>query len=369
MERVGIGVIGCGIGSWHLDGYAEDKRACVIALAGQDDRCAQLANDHGVPHVYSDHRELLTRPDIDAVSIAVPNFLHAPIGLDALAAGKHVLMEKPLANTVEDAERLVRAAEESGLVLGIVFNRRSRADMQVLRKHMLAGHLGEVYHARAFWRRRSGIPGLGSWFTSKEAAGGGPLIDLGVHVLDMALWLMTEPEIVRVSGVTYAKLGPRGVGNWGGSRFQVSKENPYEVEDLAIAMLRTSGGATINLEASWAEYSGITDEFGVYLLGDRGGAELHVKDYATVDTLRLFGDLDGVPLGTMPRLQPKKVTQGHAEIISRFLDSIMDGVPMSPDGREGLSRTRLIDSIYRSAAEGREIETLVSVSTSEVRAA
>lgn len=356
METVGVGVIGCGIGKWHLEGYDTEPRARVLAISGLEDRCKELANEHNVPDVYTDYREMLARPDIQAVSIAVPNFLHVPIGLDAIAAGKHVLIEKPLARTTDEGEKLVRAAEDAGLVLGIVFNRRSRADMQVLKRAIDHGELGEIYHARAYWNRRAGIPGLGSWFTSKEGAGGGPLIDLGVHVLDMALWLMDEPTVLRASAATYAKLGPQGIGNWSGERFSVTAEKRYEVEDFATAFLRTDRGSTLYLEASWAEFSSRTDEFGVALLGSKGGAELYVKDYATVGTLKLFTYQDGVQMDTMPHLPLKVPSAGHGEIINGFLDSIIDGVPMLPDGRKGLERTALIDAIYASAADGREVE-------------
>ncbi len=142
METVGVGVIGCGIGKWHLEGYDTDPRARVLAISGLEDRCKELAISHNVPDVYTDYREMLARPDIQAVSIAVPNFLHVPIGLDAIAAGKHVLIEKPLARNTEEGERLVRAAEDAGLVLGIVFNRRSRSDMQVLKQLHRPGRAG-----------------------------------------------------------------------------------------------------------------------------------------------------------------------------------------------------------------------------------
>lgn len=356
MERVGVGVIGCGIGKWHVEGYREEPRADIIALAGLDtQRCNEVAAEANVPNVYEDYHQLLNRQDIAAVSIAVPNFLHVPIGLDAIAAGKHVLMEKPLARHEAEAETLVRAAADAGVVLGIAFNRRARSDMQVLKRHIDEGALGRIYHAKAFWRRRSGIPGLGTWFTSKEQAGGGPLIDLGVHVLDMVLWAMGEPEIVAVSGATYAEIGPQGIGNWSDDRFKRADTYPYEVEDLAVGLLRTSTGATIFVEASWAAHTSDTDEFGIYLLGSKGGAELHVKDYATADTLRLFSTLDGVPIDSTPRLPVKPPGAGHREIISSFLDSICNGTPMTPSGNDGLRRTRLIDAIYRSAEERREL--------------
>jgi predicted dehydrogenase len=366
MERVGVGVIGCGIGKWHLEGFSQDPRADIVAIAGLDfDRCNQNAEIHRVPNVYADYHQLLERADITAISVAVPNFLHAQIGLDAIAAGKHVLMEKPLARNEEEGATLVRAAQDAGLVLGILFNRRARADMEVLKAHIEQGGLGNVYHAKAFWRRRSGIPGLGSWFTSKELAGGGPLIDLGVHVLDMVLWQMGNPEIATVSASTYAELGPQGIGHWQGNRFAVETTSNYDVEDLAVAYMRTTAGASIFLEASWAAHSGDTDEFGIYLLGDKGGAELHVKDYATVDTLRLFGNINGIPVDTTARLPQKAPGAGHAQIVSAFLDSIIAGVPMSPSGEEGLERTRILDAIYQSAEEGRELSLVPAALASQ----
>ncbi len=357
MNRVGVGVIGCGIGKWHIEGYRKDPRADIIALSGLDtDRCTEIATECNVPNLYEDYHLLLERADVQAVSIAVPNFLHVPVGLDAVAAGKHVLMEKPLARNEAEGAQLVRAADEAGLILGMAFNRRARSDMEVLKAHIDRGGLGRIYHAKAFWRRRSGIPGMGTWFTSKDRAGGGPLIDLGVHVLDMVLWAMGEPEIVSVSGATYAELGPKGLGSWTGNRFRDVASNGFEVEDLGVGFLRTSDGATIFLEASWTAHTSDTDEFGIYLLGDNGGAELHVKDYETSNTLRLFSTIDGVPFDSVPRLPSKPPGAGHAEIISTFLDAIIDGHAMSPSGEEGLSRTRILDAIYRSSQEGREIE-------------
>jgi predicted dehydrogenase len=356
MDQVRVGVIGCGIGAWHVEGYAEEPRAKVVALAGLDtDRCLRLAKEHDIPHVVGDYQELLEKVEVDAISIAVPNHLHVPIGLAAVQAGKHVLIEKPLARNAAEGEELVKAAKATGVVLAIAFNRRARSDMQVLRRHIDDGGLGDIYYAKAYWMRRAGIPGLGTWFTRKEQAGGGPLIDLGVHVLDMALWLMDNPTVVTVSAATYAKLGPQGKGNYAGSRFQAIAGMPYEVEDLATAFLRTSAGATLQLETAWAAYSGVTDEFGVSLFGDKGGAELHVKDYAEVGTLKLFGDMGGAPTDSEPRLRPKARHAGHSEVIRRFIDSILTGAPMSPSGEEGLDRTRLIDAIYRSAELGREV--------------
>lgn len=353
-HKLRIGVIGCGAGKFHVEGYAAEPRVELVALAGMDTaRCHEIANLYSIPHVYEDFTELLAHPHIDAVSIAVPNHLHLPIAVAAFEVGKHVLVEKPLARNVEEGEAMVNAAKQAGKILSISFNRRSRHDMQLVQKEFQRGSFGRVYHAKAFWMRRSGIPGLGTWFTNKDQAGGGPLIDLGVHILDMALWLLGNPRVERVSAATYAELGPAGKGQWQNSRFAAVPDARYEVEDFATALLRMENGMTLQFDASWAAYTRHTDEFGVSLLGSHGGAEIHVKDYAQSGTLKLFGDIDGVPTVTEPTLLN---VHGHGLIIRQFVDSILDGVPANPSGEEGLDRVRLIESIYRSAAEGREIE-------------
>jgi predicted dehydrogenase len=353
-SKLGVGVIGCGVGQLHLQGFAKDPRVQVVAVAGLDeDRCRELAGAFSVQRVYRDYQDLIADPDVKAVTVAVPNILHFPVALAALEAGKHVIVEKPLARTSAESEKIIDAAARANRVLGVVFNRRGRHDVQIVKREVERGALGRVYHARAFWMRRSGIPGLGTWFTSKELAGGGPLIDLGIHVLDMAMWVLDNPRPLRVSAATYAELGPQGRGQWQGGRFPFNPDQPYEVEDLATAMIRFEGRLTLQLDAAWAAYTGHTDEFGLSLLGSDGGAEIHAKDYAQLDTLRLYGQIDDVPTVTIPKLLER---HGHGEILRRFVDSVIDGVPMSPSGEEGLERVRLIEAIYRSAELGREVE-------------
>src|SRR3954447_13759199 len=168
MSQIRVGIIGCGIASFHTSAYAAESRTKMVAIAGLDtDRCRELAAKHNIPNVYSTYEELLANTDVDLVSIAVPNYLHLPVTLAAIKAGKHVLVEKPIARTGAEGEEMVRAAKEAGVILAMAFNRRARADMQVLKRHIDEGGLGKIYYAKAFWMRRAGIPGLGSWFTSK----------------------------------------------------------------------------------------------------------------------------------------------------------------------------------------------------------
>lgn len=348
-----VGVVGCGAGVFHLEGYAEEPRAKVVALAGLDtDRCQQLAKKYDIPAIYREYQELLADPDIDAVSLAVPNHLHMPVTIAALEAGKHVLVEKPLARNAAEGQQMVEAARRTGKKLAVAFNRRYRHDVQLVAQAVRDGQFGRVYYAKAFWMRRSGIPGLGTWFTNKELAGGGPLIDLGVHVLDMALYMMGNPKPVTVSAMTFSEIGRQGRGQWLGSRFPFNPDVPYEVEDLATAFIRLDNGGVLQLETSWAAYTGANDDFGVSLMGSNGGAEIYVKDYALTGTLKVFEDFQDVPQVSEPKLLKY---HGHAEVIKNFVTAILDDTPLSPSGEEGLDRTRIVDAIYRSAELGREI--------------
>src|SRR5690606_32877542 len=271
-EPLRVGVVGLGFaGQAALRGFLDTPGVEVIGLAGLEvDRLAELGEKHQIPHLYQHWEDLLARDDLDAISIATPNQLHEPIAVAALEGGRHVLCEKPLARTGVEAEKIVQAAIDNNRVLRVCFNHRERGDVQVLKRHIDAGELGRIYYAKTHWIRRNGIPGLGSWFTSKELAGGGPLIDLGVHMLDMTLYLLGEPKVLTASATTFAELGPRGLG---GSTY-AAKHNvgsAYEVEDLATAYLRLEGGSVLHLEVSWARHRESGDHFGREPCGPDGG--------------------------------------------------------------------------------------------------
>jgi predicted dehydrogenase len=182
-------------------------------------------------------------------------------------------------------------------------------------------------------------------------AGGGPLIDLGVHMVDMALFLMGNPEVESVSCATYAELGPQGRGGWTGKGLMTG-DRPYEVEDLATAFIRLSGGATLNLETGWAVYRESSDDFGVTLYGTDGGAEMKVKNYGTSDTVRIFTDVAGVPAVVVPEIEPR---EGHLAVVRRFVETIRGGQWEGQHGEDGLDRARIIDACYASALGNREV--------------
>jgi predicted dehydrogenase len=353
VERLRVGVVGLGwAGEQHLKNYLRIPKVEPGALAGlEEPKLRELGQRYGVPNLYGDYEELVAREDLDAISICAPNHLHAPVAIAALKSGKHVLCEKPLARTGVEAEGIVRAAREAGRVVHIAFTQRERGDVQVLKRHIMDGRLGRIYHVKATWMRRNGIPGMGSWFTNKELAGGGPLIDLGVHMIDMALYLMDEPEIESVSCATYAELGPQGRGGRGDAKTLIADAS-YEVEDLATAFIRLSGGATLNLEAGWAAYRESGDDFGLTLYGTEGGAQMKVRNYATKDTVRIYTDVAGVPAVVVPEIEPR---EGHLAVVRRFVETVRSGEWEGEVGEEGLRRARVIDACYTSALEHREV--------------
>jgi predicted dehydrogenase len=359
--RLKVGVIGAGVGALHLASYAQLPQVEIVALAGlDDDRVRRVAAEYHVPRTYREYEHMLAAPDVDAVSVCLPNALHTPVSIAALQAGKHVLVEKPLARNAAEAQAIVDAASAHDRVLMVSFDKRFRNDVQWIKQYIDSGAIGTIYYAKAHWMRRAGIPRLGSWFVSKELAGGGPLIDLGVHVLDIAMYLMGEPEPVAVSANTYAAFGPRGLKGWVGREQFSDEQLGYEVEDLGTGFVRLAGdGArthpqtTLLLEASWGTHSTASDDFGVTLYGSEGGVELMVRNYTYENTVRVFTDVGGAPVDMAPKIA--KGAGGHGEVIRRFVTAILDGSPASPSSAEGLRRAAVLDACYLSAAEGHEV--------------
>lgn len=352
-DTLRVGVVGLGFaGQTHLKSYLQIPGIEVVGLAGlETDRLQALGSEHGIGYLHEHWEDLLAHDDIDVISVGTPTFLHAPITVAALESGRHVLSEKPIATSAAEGEAMVRAARAGRRVLQVAFNHRRRGDVQTLRRFIEDGALGDIYHAKASWLRRNGIPGAGSWFTNMSMAGGGPLIDLGVHMLDMALHLLGEPVVESASAATYAELGPRGRGASAYSAKQVVG-SAYEVEDLGTAFLRLAGGATLLLEASWATYRESGDLYGVTLFGNDGGAEIRSRNYGWEDTLRIYTDVHGQPVELNPELTRG---EGHLAVIRSFVEAIRSGDWESHDGSEGLTRARVIDACYASARAGREV--------------
>jgi len=355
-----VGVVGLGYaGTTHLTSFAAIPGVEVIALAGKEaDRLATLGAEYALPHLFADWQQLVALPELDVVSIATPNALHHPIAVAALAAGKHVFCEKPLALNTAEAAEMVQAAKDNDRVLEVAFNHRRRADVQFARRYLDEVGIGRIYHSRASWKRRAGIPGLFSWFTSKSMAGGGALIDLGPHVLDSLLFLLGEPRVVAVSAVTHGELGRAGHGAMDkqeqmASTAQTGASSAFEVEDLASALFRLDDGSSVAFEISWAGHTVDDEDISIELLGVDGGLRLFVPRYASDDTLRMYRDVAGEPVTIVPEVH---VPGGeHPLVIAEFVDAVRGDDWNSHRGDFALHRTAVLDACYRSAAEGREV--------------
>jgi predicted dehydrogenase len=350
-----VGVIGVGwAGQQHLAAYHDHPDADIVAIAGiEQPVLRETGARYGAEHLVERWEDVLELDGLDAVSVCVPTFLHAPIAVAALGRGIHTLSEKPMARNGEEAEAMVAAARAADRVLAVSFQRRARGDISTLKALVDAGRLGRPYYAKGFWMRRTGIPTIGSWFTRAELAGGGPMVDIGVHVLDYALHLLGDQRVTAVNASTYNLLGSAGFGSDPDSgKSGAVDPTTFEVEDLATAFLRLEGGATLLVEVSWAAHRPAADEYGITLFGTEGGAELRVVNHAPSGSLRLFTDEGGVPAET--RLSAP-VHRGHDAVVEEFIAAIRSGDYTGHDGAAAARLTHVVDACYRSAAEQREI--------------
>jgi predicted dehydrogenase len=350
-----VGVIGLGwAGQQHIAAYDALPGAQVVAIAGLEEPVrGKLAARYPIEHQAARWEDLLDVDGLDAVSVAVPTFLHAPITIAALEHGLHVLCEKPIALNGAEADAMVQAARTADRVLEVAFNHRQRGDIQELKAVIDAGRLGHPYYAKAWWLRRTGIPTLGSWFTRAELAGGGPLVDIGVHVLDYSLFLLDHPEVVAVTASTYDLLASAGFGSSPSSKKTgATDEKTFDVEDLASVFMRLADGGTLLVEASWAAHRRDGDEFGITLYGTEGGAELIVDDYAPKGALQVFTDDGGAAMATSV---PVKAGRGHKAVVEQFAQRVRSGSWRQHDGSGAAALAHIVDACYRSSAEQREI--------------
>ena len=294
-ETLNAGVVGLRMGREHVDGFGKSK-ANVLAVCDIDAaKVKAVQEEFAVPMAFADFDEMLACEDLDVVSIALPNHLHEPFTVKALEAGKHVLCEKPMAMNATEAQRMVDASASAGLKLMIRFNFRFQPASRVLKQYVDAGELGDVYYARTAWIRKRGFPGLGSWFVQKKLSGGGPLIDLGVHRLDLALWLMGYPRAVSVSAGCYSHLA---------KQLADSAAASVDVEDLAVAFIRLDNGAVLLLEASWA-LNCEREEIWTTLFGTKGGAEQRYVHASAGFEVGMWKEIHGSMAEVTPLSRPR----------------------------------------------------------------
>ena len=344
MNPLRVGVIGLGIGRKHIEGYRSHPGCEVVALCDLDEnRLSAMSDEFRIPGKYRDTRAMFAEAKLDVVSICTPNSLHRPLAEEAFAAGCHVLCEKPIATSAADGEAMIDAAETAGKRLGINFSFRFTAQAAALKARVDAGDLGEIYYGRTLWLRRRGVPGWGGWFGQKKMAGGGPLIDLGVHRLDLALWLMDYPEPAWVLGQTWNALTGDAIADSG---------NKFDVEDFAAGTIRFKTGQMLSLEASWAGNQRQNERMETRLYGTKGGLVQENVGEGYDFRAELTRERDGA-LWDETLHEPAPVPPPS---MWHFVEAIREDQPHPAPGREGLIVQRLLDALYESAATGEPVK-------------
>lgn len=352
MKKLRIGIIGNGgiaMGA-HVPAYKGMDNVEIVAACDIIEERARRVSDEfgGKPAVFTDYKELLKLPDLDAVDICTPNYLHSIIAVDALESGLHVFCEKPDAISVEEAVRMQKAAQTSGKILMVMRNNRFHTASQYLKNYIAQGKAGEIYAGRCGWQRRRGIPGKGGWFTTKEQSGGGPLIDLGVHMIDLAIWLMGSPTPVAVSGSTYCKFAnDETKSDSVHSQFGDSKEDGiFDVEDLAMGFIKFDNGACLQIEFSWASNIEKERNF-VELRGTKAGFTWDGGD------VKIFTEEGGELVDLKPHCSGS--ANGHEMNLRHFADVLLNGADPCFVPQQGVDMIKILSAIYQSAETGREV--------------
>lgn len=344
MEGLRAGVIGLGMGRAHIRGYREHPQVDVAAIADIDgDRLQKVGDEYGIASRYHTAEEMLEKERLDIVSVATPNAMHKPLAILAFEHGCHVLTEKPMAMSAKEGTEMISAAEKAGKRLMINFSFRFTPQTMALKREVETGILGDVYFGRTEWHRRRGIPKFGGWFGQKSLSGGGPLIDLGVHRLDLALWLMGYPKPVWVMGSAYSHIADR----------LASEEHvKFDVEDLAVGLIKFQNGATLEVEASWAGNIGEKELMTTKLLGTKGGLIQRNLDEGYGFEAEIYLERNGslFDMRLSPASPPVPPAMYH------FADAIFSDTPHIATGEEGLTVMKLLDAIYESSEKGTPIQ-------------
>lgn len=353
-NKLRIGLVGIGgMGNLHIDCYAGMPDVEIVGLCdiveGRAEAARKAHNLSEAVITCTDFHELITRDDIDAIDIATPNYMHPVIAIAAMKAGKHVFSEKPDCITVEQAEEMKTTSEQTGKVLMVMRNNRWYEPSKYIKTFINEGKAGEIYSGRCGWIRRRGIPGKGGWFTTKSQSGGGPLIDLGVHMIDLSIWLMGNPRPVAVSGCTYMKFAENDAKSDSiHSQFGEAKsDGTFDVEDLAMGFIRFDNGACLQIEFSWASNIEKEEKF-VELRGTKAGFSWRDETKLSIYTENEKGECYDIN-------PPFEGVNGHGRNLRHFIDVILYGTEPDFIPQQGVNMIKILNAIYESAKTGREI--------------
>ncbi len=351
MSKLKLAMVGVGnIANTHMTSYSKNSNVELYALCDiNPDRLKLMGEKFGVTRLYTDEREMLDAlPEIEAVDVCTWNAAHAPCTIMALEAGKNVLCEKPMAMNVAEAEAMKAAAEKAGKLLMIGFVRRFGRDCDIVSELIKDGTMGEVYYAKTQNIRRNGNPG--GWFGEMAKSGGGPLIDLGVHSIDLVRYLMGKPRAVSVYGATYAKLGSRPNIKTK-KAYVASSATDHDIcdcEDLASVMVRFDNGATLFVEMSYSLNTG-SEENSTQLFGTKAGVKMS-------DNVTLYTETDGY-LSNIT-LEGSTGLDFHGAFdaeTAHFVNCCQNSTPCRNTAEDGIELMKILCAAYESAKTGHEV--------------
>lgn len=353
---VKVGIIGCGgiAKGKHLPALAQVEEVEMVAFCDiLVERAEEAKEIYGTTDakVYTDYKELLAENELDVVHVLTPNSSHAELSIAAMEAGSHVMCEKPMAKTSEEAREMIAASNRTGKKLTIGYQNRFRTDSRYLHEVCEEGELGEIYSAKAHAIRRRAVPTWGV-FLDEEAQGGGPLIDIGTHALDLTLWMMNNYKPKYVVGKTYHKLSQtkNAANAWG-----PWDPEKFTVEDSAFGFIVMENGATIYLESSWALNSLDVKEAKTTLMGTKGGADMN-------DGLSINGEAHGLLFEKKVELETGGVDfyDGTGEDpalleAQSWIDAVINDTEPVVKPEEALVVTEILEAIYKSSANGEPV--------------
>ncbi len=344
MSKLKVGIIGTGgiAQAVHLPAWAKCPDAEIYAICDIDEeKLGKVGDQYGISRRFANMDDLIALGEIDIVDVCTPNYVHMEPTIKALNSGKHVMCEKPIGLNAEQGAKMVDAARRNDRKFMVAYCRRFDPQAQVIKRFIDSGEMGDIYYARTQALRRRGIPGWGV-FTQKDKQGGGPLIDCGVHILDLALWYMGHPNPVSVSGMSTTKFGHRGdiiglMGQWDYTN--------YTVEDFAVGLVKFENGASLTIEASFV--ANIKDDvFNGWLYGTEGGCELIPP--------KMFTEKNKTLLDVTPVFVPPADTMYEGEIFA-LVDAVKNNKPTPIPGEQALMVAQIIDAVYKSSETGTEV--------------
>ncbi|ANS74969.1 oxidoreductase [Paenibacillus yonginensis] len=355
-KQLKVAIIGCGgiANGKHLPSLAKQPEVDLVAFCDiVEERARKAAKEYGTQDakVFTDYRELLANSDIDVVHVCTPNDSHSEITVAALEAGNHVMCEKPMAKTSEQARAMLEAAKRTGKKLSIAYQNRFRNDSLYLKELCEQGELGDIYLGKALAIRRRAVPTWGV-FLDEEKQGGGPLIDIGTHALDLTLWLMDNYEPKSVMGSVFHKLGHRenaanAFGSWDPAEFKV--------EDSAFGYITMKNGATIILESSWALNVVETGEAKTLLCGTEGGADM--KNGLRINgekNSRLYDTQIDLSSGGVAFFSGEEETDAYREA-KAWVQAILEDKEPLVKPEQAFVVTQILEAIYESAKTGKAV--------------